>query len=53
VLPFDFIERTYTVDSIGKQHFIEYKNNEFKIPEDKRMEVSLSRAEGLIIVGFI
>ena len=46
-LPFDFIERTYTVDSMGEEHASEYINNEFKVPKDKRKEVALSRAEGL------
>jgi len=46
-MPFDFIERTYTVDSLGKDHFGEYKANEFQVPEDKREEVALGRVEGL------
>ena len=46
-LPFDFIKRTYTVDSMGKEHFVEYKNNEFRVPKEKRKEVALSRVEGL------
>ena len=46
-MSFDFIERNYTVDSMGKEHFIEYKDNEFKVPKDKRKEVALSRVEGL------
>lgn len=46
-LPFDFIERTYTVDSMGEEHASEYINNEFKVPKDKRKEVALSRIEGL------
>ena len=46
-LPFDFIERTYTIDSMGEEHASEYINNEFKVPKDKRKEVALSRVEGL------
>jgi|TARA_B110000858_G_C17718179_1_gene433927 hypothetical protein len=46
-LPFDFIKRTYTVNSMGQEHFLEYKNNEFNVPKDKRNEVALSRVEGL------
>ena len=46
-LPFDFIERTYTVNSMGEEHASEYINNEFKVPKDKRKEVALSRVEGL------
>jgi|TARA_B110000858_G_C17502508_1_gene336646 hypothetical protein len=49
-LPFDFIKRTYTVDSMGKEHFIEYKNNEFRVPKDKIQEVALSRIEGLLSI---
>ena len=46
-LPFDFIERTYTIESMGEEHASEYINNEFKVPKDKRKEVALSRVEGL------
>ena len=46
-MPFDFIIKTYTVDSLGKEHFDEYKSNEFQVPEDKRKEVALARVEGL------
>ena len=46
-LPFDFIKRTYTVDSLGKEHFDEYKINEYQVPQDKREEVALARVEGL------
>jgi hypothetical protein len=46
-MPFDFIKRTYTVNSLGEDHFDEYKNNEFRVPKDKRKEVALSRLKGL------
>ena len=46
-LPFDFYKRTYTVDRLGKEHFGEYKINEFKVPEEVREEVAMSRVEGL------
>ena len=32
---------------MGKEHFVEYKNNEFRVPKEKRQEVALSRVEGL------
>ena len=50
-MSFDFIERNYTVDSMGKEHYIEYKDNESKVPENKRKEVALSRVEGLSSIG--
>jgi len=46
-LPFDFIEKTETIDSLGKGHFNEYKVNEYKIPEENRKKVALTRAQGL------
>ena len=46
-MSFDFIERTYTIDSMGEEHASEYINNEFKVPKDKRKEVALSRVDGL------
>ena len=49
-MDFDFIKRTYTVDSLGKDHFDEYTSNEFQVPEDKREEVALARVEGLLSI---
>ena len=51
---FDFIEKTFTVDSYAKEHLIEYIRNEPNVPEDKRKEVASKRVEGLIsILDFI
>lgn len=46
-IPFDFIERTYTVEALGEEHFSEYKMNESRIPKDERKEVALNRVNGL------
>ena len=46
-IPFDFIERTYTVETLGEEHFSEYKMNESRIPKDERKEVALNRVNGL------
>ena len=50
-LPFDFIEKTETIDSLGKGHFKEYKVNEYKIPEENREKVALTRVHGLLSIG--
>ncbi len=47
IRPFDFIKRTYTVNSLGEEHFAEYLANQVQVPEDKREEVALARVEGL------
>lgn len=40
----------FTVDSLGRAHFEEYKTNEFRVPEDKREEVALDRLQGLLSI---
>ena len=50
-LPFDFIEKTETIDSLGKEHFNEYKVNEYKIPQENREKVALTRVQGLSSIG--
>ena len=45
---FDFIKRTYTVDSFGQVHFNEYKANEHRVPKEEREEVATSRVNGLL-----
>jgi len=47
---FDFIKRTYSVDSFGQEHFNEYKANEHKVPKEEREEVATSRVNGLLSI---
>ena len=47
---FDFIKRTYTVDSFGQEHFNEYKANEHRVPKEEREEVATSRVNGLLSI---
>ncbi len=47
-MPMDFIKQLgYTIDSLGHDHFQEYKNNEFRVPKEDREEVALGRLQGL------
>lgn len=48
-IPFDFIERMYTVETLGEEHFSEYKMNESRIPKEERKEVALNRVKGLFV----
>jgi hypothetical protein len=34
------------LDDLGKDHFDEYKNNEYRVPVDKRVDVALDRVTG-------
>ena len=47
---FDFIKRTYTVDSFGQEHFNEYEANEHRVPKEEREEVATSRVNGLLSI---
>ena len=47
-MPMDFVERAgYTIDSLGNDHYDEYKTNEQYVPENKREEVASDRLRGL------
>ena len=48
-MPMSFIKKIgLSVESLGSDHFNEYKTNEVRIPKAKRKEVALSRFKGLI-----
>ena len=49
-IPFNSIKDTYTVETLGNEHFIEYKKNENEIPETERQEVARSRIKGLLSI---
>lgn len=47
-MPMDFMERVgYTINSLGNDHFDEYRTNEEYVPENKREEVASNRVRGL------
>jgi|TARA_B110000211_G_C14031023_1_gene532140 hypothetical protein len=47
-MPMDVMERFgYTTDSLGNDHFNEYKANESNVPKEKRDEVALDRLKSL------
>ena len=50
-MPMSFIKKIgLSVESLGSDHFNEYKTNEVRIPKAKRKEVALSRFKGLISI---
>ena len=55
VMPSDFIKTIgLDIESLGRDHFNEYKANESRIPKEKRKEVALDRLQGLkSIQGYI
>ena len=46
-LEFNFLKKTYTPTTYGMEHFQEYRDNEFQVPENKREKVALDRVKGL------
>ena len=56
-VPLDSIKEMHTIDSYGEGHFVEYKMNEHRVPEDEshemaqtRVEVAQTRVDGLLSI---
>ena len=50
-MPLELIESMgNTTDSLGNDHFLEYKANEPNVPKNKRKEVALDRVNGLLSI---